>query len=281
MTHPATAPIAVVIVWTALVSAPARGADAAAPADGDGPVNLRVQTEVFAGDATEPVARSLSLFQEQVAWDFLEPGAEGSAAAVAEEIVLHDPARSRIVVIAPGLRIRTEISRARLERVRSSLQAWARESDDELLRWSADAECAPQPADAATMVELDGPGARYRVVGSPAPSAAAARTYREFADAAVVLRALLHPGGLPPFPRMAINRRLATSDLLPETVTLELDAGSLRQPHVLRSEHRFAPRLVDADLARIESASAAMAVAEVVDPDEYTRRINATAVAPR
>jgi len=255
-----------------------QGAEDTAPA---ARVQLRVETAVFDGtdEDEEPVARSLTLFQDGVVWDFLEPVAATPMPIVAEEIVLHDPARGRVVVIDPTRRVRTEISAARLSRVRTSLHVWAQGSDDALLQWSASPECTPHVPPDGGQLELDGPGARYRVATSPAPSAAAAEQYRSFADAAVILRALLHPGGLPPFPRLAINRELAAAGLLPDTVSLELSGGSLRQSRVLRSEHRCAPRLTDADLDRIETASAAMAVADVLDLDEYMQRDAAVAAA--
>ncbi len=264
------------LALTCVTSARGEGPEDTSSAAG---THLRVETAVFDGTAEEPVARSLTVFQNGVAWDFLEPAAGAAAPAVAEEIILHDPARGRVVVIDPTRRLRTEISAARMSRVLASLRVWAQGSDDELLQWSASPECVPQVPSDGGPLELDGPGARYRVGTSPAPSAAAAEQYRSFADVAVILRALLHPGGLPPFPRLAINRHLATASLLPETVSLEFSGGSLRQSRVLRSEHRFAPRLADDDLDRIETASAAMAVAEGVDLDEYMQRDTAAKAA--
>ena len=241
-------------------------------------VILRVETEVFDGDDADPVARSLTLFQDGVAWDFLELGVGDAARRPPAEIVLHDPSRGRVVVIDPERRVATEIAADRLERVESSLRAWAKGSDDALVCWSASEECQPR-VEADATVRLDGPGVGYRVVSGAAPGVEAASRFGRFADTAVVLRALLHPGGLPPFPRLAINRHLADAGRLPETVTLELSGGALRPTRVLRSEHRFAPRIGPEDLDRIETASAALAIAEKVDLDSYVKRA-ALAAAP-
>ena len=70
------------------------------------PCTMRVESELFVASAEAAVARSLTLFHEGVAWDFLEqPAAEGTMQVT--EIVLHDPARERIVVIDPVRAVKT------------------------------------------------------------------------------------------------------------------------------------------------------------------------------
>lgn len=246
------------------------------PAPANAAVLLRVETELSEGSAPEPVARSLTLFQDGVAWNFLEPSTAADEAVPGSEIVLHDPARGRVVVIDPARRVRTEIPATRLARVLASLRTWAEGSDDPLVRWSASATCPAADPSADDAIVVEGPGVRYAVAALPAPTPGAAEQYRSFADVALGLRALTHPGGVPPFARIAINRQLAAANLLPETVTLELDGPGLGQSRVLRSRHRFAPRLDATDQRRIESASALLAVAEVVDAETYAGR-NATA----
>ncbi len=80
----------------AVVTAVAAVADSPAePRPFPAPCTMRVESELFAG-GDEPVARSLTLFHEGVAWDFLElPAADasGDQAMKLTDIVLHDPAR--------------------------------------------------------------------------------------------------------------------------------------------------------------------------------------------
>lgn len=249
--------------------------DDQAPPSGQGVV-LRVETELFEGTAPLPVSRSLTLIQDGVAWNFLEPSPTAEEAASGGEIVLHDPARGRVVVIDPTRRMRTEIPATRLARVLASLRTWAEGSDDPLVRWSASATCPPADRSADDELVVEGPGVRYAVAAQVAPTPGAAEQFRSFADVALGLRALTHPGGVPPFARIAINRQLAAAGLLPETVTLELDGPGLGQSRSLRSRHRFAPRLDSTDLRRIESASTLLAVADAVDAETYAGR-NATA----
>lgn len=238
------------------------------------PGDLRVDSELYAAGGTEPVARSLTLFHEGVAWDFLEPAAPAGDAA-GGEIVLHDPARERVVVIDPVRNVKTQIDLIRLERLSVSLAKWARANDDRLIRWAGGPDFASGLTEEGERLELVGPRVRYAVAYEEAPSAEAAARYRRFADTAILLKALMQPGGIPPFPRIALNRRLEDAAALPREVTLEIDprlAGLAGRPERLRCVHRVHPRLLAGDLERIDSARAHVAAATSVDLATFTDR---------
>lgn len=241
-------------------------------------LTMRVETELFADGGEKPVARSLTLFVDGVAWDFLElprptAGASGGRGADAAEgmqlaeIVLHDPARDRVIVVDPVRHVKTQVEAIQLERLSVSLATWARGADDRLVRWAGGPDFAEGLTEKDETLELVGPRVRYAVAYAEAPTPEAAVTYRRFADTAILLKALLHPGGIPPFPRLALNRRLEAAKALPAEVTLEIEprltplAG---RPDRLRSLHHPHPRLLTADLKRIEDAEAQVAAAESV-----------------
>ena len=160
---------------------------------------LRVESELFADGGSEPVARSLTLFKGLVAWDFLElaePAADGEAAMRLAEIVLHDPARDRVVVIDPRRDLKTQVDTIRLERLSVSLAKWARSADDRLVRWAGGPDFGAGMTEKDDTVELVGPRVRYAVAFDEAPSSEAAGRYREFADTAILLKAR-RPAPLP------------------------------------------------------------------------------------
>lgn len=239
------------------------------PAAFPAPLALRVESELFVDGREQPAARSLTLFHEGVAWDFLElPNETASGGMKLVEIVLHDPARERVVVIDPVRGRKTEIPHLRLERLSISLAKWARSSDDRLVRWAGGPDFTAGFAEQSERLELAGPRVRYTVTHAAAESPAAAGTYRRFADTAILLKALLHPGGIPPFPRLAVNRRLEAAAAIPTEVTLEMDSplalvsgGSSR----LRCAHKSHPRLLVADHRLIAEAQAQVAAADAVD----------------
>lgn len=237
------------------------------------PCEMRIESELFADATATPIARSLTLFHEGVAWDFLEPITSGSAAAT--EIVLHDPARERVLVIDPERHLKTQVELLRLERLSVSLAKWARSSEDRLIRWAGGPDFSTGFTDDGDRLDLVGPRVKYAVTHEPAPSRDAAEAYRRFADTAILLKALLQPGGIPPFPRLALNERLAAAGVIPAEVKLEIDprlAVIGARPERLRCVHRLHPRLLTGDLARIEDAKAHVAAAESVPLAAFVQR---------
>ena len=242
---------------------------------------FRVESEVFVNNADQPVARSLTLFRDGVAWDFLEPAladgddkrtAKGADDAAAGEIVLHDPARERIVLVDPARNIKTQIDAIRLERLSVSLASWARKSDDRLVRWAGGPDFGEGMTESNERIELVGPRVRYAIDFTAPPTAETADVYRRFADTAILLKALVRPGGLPPFPRLAINRRVAAAGGIPTNVSLEIDSRAAMitgRAETLRCVHKFHPRLLAADLSRIEEAESRVAVAAPVELAEF------------
>lgn len=254
-----TLPRVAAILAACLATAPL----VAIAAEDAGRCDLRVASELFVDGGSEPVARSLTLFHEGVAWDFLE-----SADGTVREIVLHDPARERVVVIDPARQVKTQVDEIRLERLSVSLASWARGSDDRLVRWAGGPDFASGFTEEKGRLELAGPRVRYAVAFEEAPSRDAAETYRRFADTAILLKALLQPGGIPPFPRLAVNRRLEAAAALPAEVSLEIDprlSQLAARPARLRCVHQPHPRLLSGDLERIEEAKAHVATARQVD----------------
>lgn len=254
-----------------LAAALAAGTVRAEPDAEPRPLAMRVESEIFAG-GSEPVARSLTLFRDGVAWDFLElpaaAKARGERRLELAEIALHDPARERIVVIDPTRHVKTQIEAIRLERLSVSLAKWARGSDDRLVRWAGGPDFAADLTENERTLELAGPRVRYAVAYEAAPSPEAAQAYRTFADSALLLKALVRPGGIPPFPRLALNRRLEAAAAIPSEVTLEVEPrlGALGgQSERLTCVHKVHPAILPADTARIEEAEAHVATAETVD----------------
>jgi len=244
-----------------------------APAPAQDAALLRIETEVFADDEKLPVARSLTLFRNRIAWDFLETLDKGEASSdEPAEFVLHDPARERIVLVDPARHVKTQLDTLRLERLRSSLGAWARKSDDPVIRWAGGPDFGPGMEEEGQSIVLSGPRVRYVVDFEPAEDAAIAEEYRRFADAALLVKALVHPGGLPPFPRIAINRRVAAAAGIPVAVRLELDSRIAKlggRPSVMRAEHRILPGWLAGDHKRVAAAEERMALAAPVDLAAY------------
>ena len=239
------------------------------------PCDLRVESEIFSAGGDKPIARSLALFHHGVAWDFLELIDGDPKAAAIGEIVLHDPARERVVVIDPVRHVKTQVDLIRLERLSVSLAKWARSNDDRLVRWAGGPDFASGFTEEDERIELVGPRVKYAVAYEDAPCPEAAVNYRHFADTAILLKALMQPGGIPPFPRLAVNRRLEDAGAIPSEVTLEIEPrliGIAGRPERLRCVHKVHPRLLGGDFERIEDAQGHVAAAEAVDLATFIAR---------
>lgn len=262
--HGAVRLIVALAAWMAV----GHGVCAAGDDQPNAPCELRVESELFAAGSDEPVARSLTLFHGGITWDFLEIEQPATKKASIGEIVLHDPARERVVVIDPARHLKTQIDLIRLERLSVSLAKWARANDDRLVRWAGGPDFASGFTEEEERIELVGPRVRYAVSYEDAPCPEAAATYRQFADTAILLKALMQPGGIPPFPRLAVNRRLEDAGAIPREVTLEIEprlVGIGGRPDRLRCVHHVHPRLLAGDHERIEDAQAHVAAADAVD----------------
>ena len=267
------------LVWAVIVVATVwlgRNGLAEAPAQlQDRPCELRVESDLFSAGGDEPIARSLTLFHQGVAWDFLEIVDADTKTAAIGEIVLHDPARERVVVIDPVRHVKTQVDMIRLERLSVSLAKWARSNDDRLVRWAGGPDFTAGFTEEDERIELVGPRVRYAVAYEEAPCPEAAGNYRRFADTAILLKALMQPGGIPPFPRLAVNRRLEDAGAIPSEVTLEIEPrliGIAGRPERLRCVHKVHPRLLGGDLERIEDAQGHVAAAEAVNLATYIAR---------
>lgn len=239
------------------------------------PCELRVESELFENGDDTPTARSLTVFDEGVAWDFLEVPTGKNQSMTVGEIVLHDPARERVLVIDPVRHLKTQIDSIRLERMSVSLAKWARGNDDRLIRWAGGPDFTPGFTETDARIELAGPRVRYAVAFEEAPSPEAAGVYRQFADTAILLKALMQPGGIPPFPRLAVNRRLEDAGAIPAEVTLEIDSRLTPlggRPERLRCVHKVHPRLLTGDRRRIEDAKAHIATSDSVDLATFVDR---------
>lgn len=241
-------------------------------------VVFRVENEVFVNDDETPVSKSLTLFANGVTWDFLDPRPKPCVAGGSDvaEVILHDAARERVVMLDATRSIKTEIKTIQLERLNVSLAKWARKAGDPLIRWAGGPDFGEAFAEETkSHLELAGPRVRYLVDFSTEVPADAAAAYRRFADTAILLKALMQPGGIPPFPRLAVNRRVEAAGGVPTSVTLELAPRLAVLPgqwETYRSVHKLHPQLIDGDRSRIDAAAARMGVAEAVDLDEFVRR---------
>lgn len=217
---------------------------------------FRIETEVFADEAEQPVSANLTLFSRGLVYDFLTiyDGETASGQAEPEQIVIYDRDHQKLVMIDVPRQVKLVLSH------------------DDILRFNAAQQARPglqkknpflfnpqfnESFDAETgWLTLSSPRMEYRVKGYTTDDKAGLSVYQDFANWYVRLNAI-GPGKMPPFARLELNKAIAARNMIPEQVELsfKLD-GLLGQKIEVKSRHYVIWKLSETDRKRIESADA-------------------------
>ncbi|MEX2168167.1 MAG: hypothetical protein WD851_02565 [Pirellulales bacterium] len=224
-----------------------------------GAEEFRIETRVFAGDASEPASESVTLFQEDVVYDFLT----GSSQVAIFRRPLGD-APGRFILLDREREIRTEITTDRIATVMGKLRDWASKQDDAYLKFAADPRFEETFNEATGELLLESPLQSYRLTTSPIEKSSAQTQLQDFLNWYTQLNALIH-GGPPPFPRLAVNAALARHAAVP----LEVQLTTSGDTQNLRSEHLIAWRISKQDRERIDQTVNEMSDYEQVSNAEF------------
>ena len=155
--------------------------------------------------------------------------------------------------------------------------AWAEKNSSPFLKFAAEPNFEVAEGKEGELT-FSSPQMTYRLETLPAESPQVSEQYREFSDWYARFNSMLHVGATPPFPRLAVNKELATRGLVPTEVTLTIPAqNSLGKPVLLRSVHQVHWRLLQKDLTRISETANQLAVFKTVglaefEPDAISKR---------
>lgn len=228
-----------VILWTAL--AIAHGAVGLATTRVAGQ-DFRVETDVFADDAKEPIVQNLTLFAGGVIYDFLltEP----------EEVTLLDLSRARLVLLSPGKKLRTDLPTDQVLKFVAMLKT---QSPSARLVALIDPQFEESYDEMTHRLRLTSKHVIYEVKYVEPKATDAARRYQEFADWYARLNSM-RPDNPPPFGRIRLNKVLADKNLMPEEVTrtVVMKSGLLEKRYTATSRHLVNWQLTNTDRKRID-----------------------------
>jgi hypothetical protein len=219
---------------------------------------FRIETDVFVGDAKEPVAETLTIFTNGVVYDFLLTGVE--------EITLFDPARDRLVLMDTKRKIKTELTMNSILEFVAHMKVQL--SDDH--RSYLLGETAEMETDDEGWLALANEQVMYRAECIKPEDKTTAAEYREFADWYARLNAM-RPGNLPPFMRLRLNSEIARRGMLPKTIELTISKKRVLTDKsvVVRSKHLANWRLSSTDRKWIDRAGTHLANYPTVTFREY------------
>jgi hypothetical protein len=220
-----------------------------------GAQQFRIETEVFA-DSTQ-VAKSLTLFDEKVTYDFLMTSDESNrepSRFVVEEVVVFDHPKQRIVLLDQKQQQRLELSHTELLSLVAGMQASEvlRARDEFLLDPKLTESYDPQ----ARQLEMASPRLSYRVLGQPMADTQVLAQYYQFADWASRLNAT-DSRKLPPFARLQLNQAMKRRGWIPTEVQFSL---STLDGHEIKAnaKHHTLLQLSSNDQQRIVSVQKQM-----------------------
>jgi hypothetical protein len=234
---------------------------------GEPSVDFRIETEVWLGDAKQPLKRTLTLFHNGLAYDF-DQQPDGPVTVV-------DVKRQRILLIEPALQLRTVVSTEQLSEAVEQMRLQA--SQGAMNRYLQPSRTEEDPDNGQITVAAE--GLRYEADYRRPPDSGIALQYADFAKWAAMLNAVYGPR-VPPFVRLELNQQLADRGGLP----VEIERVSLERGKPSRVTMRMTPnwRLSTDDQQRIRRVGNMLADYRLVSESEYfAARQAAQPTAPR
>ena len=235
---------------------------------------FRIETEVYSNGASQPISENLTLFADNLIYDFMLP-TDGTR--FPEEIVIYQSREKKFVLLDTSRQIRTEIIEGELLKILAALQS-SRVVDEssEFLFHPAFRETYDE---SSGWLELRSDQLTYRTRGKLPDNDNLLHTYYEFIDQFARLNAT-DPRRMPPFARLKLNSALKKYGFIPNEVevTLVPSIDPPAEPIRVRTTHNVIWNLSARDRERIESAKRYWIDFQSVPLAEF-RRIRKTAEA--
>lgn len=210
------------------------------------------------GHPKEPPVETTTLFASGRIYDFMTKP---------KETIVFDPGQSKIIILDPDRRLKTQILTDEISTQIGKLRQAAIEYKDDVVRESAQAKFAESVDPKTGILTLTNRWMRYEVESMAPDRPQVARQYADAADWLAQLNSMLNPTYIP-FPRLALNKVLRARQEVPVKITLHLTPEK-HKPKAMHSEHTILMGLSQIDKQRIDEAGEQMHKFTEVPFDEY------------
>lgn len=231
---------------------------------------MRIETEVMVGETPELVSKSLTLFDDQLIYDFLfTADVETPGRFSLEEIVVFDPVSQSISLLDQQRKLRLTLSHTDLLSMSAAMKASEalRKKDLFLL----EPEFEQSIDESKSGVTLSSPRMTYRCKCENVNDPKILLSYYHFADWAARLN-VSDARKMPPFARLKLNSVLRKRSWVPTEVQLTFEFPSGQTLRAMASHHRL-NQLSENDQIRIQQAQQQMRQFEKTTLIEY-RNLN-------
>jgi hypothetical protein len=236
---------------------------AAWPAAGE---NFRVENAVFTGNGQQPESCSTTIFDDGLVFDFLQQPAEAT---------IFDTAAARITLLDFARRIRTEVPTSDVADLCEKFRQRAVQHQKmPLVAFMAEPKFREEFDAQNGRLTLSSPWLTYQLQLVAFGGDIAATQYREFSDWSARLNVLLTRGARPPQARLWVNEAVARHQMIAREVRLTIigNPAAGGKEVVVRSQHKFSPKLTAEDLRRVKEARDDMTQFDYVAFLKYCRR---------
>jgi hypothetical protein len=225
---------------------------------------LRIETDVYSGDAEQSLSHTVTLFDAGTVYDI--------ASDTQQIAVFRLPTSTRpgqFILLDLKSKRRTEVTTDKIEGLMDKLSQWAKEQDDPMLKFAASPDFEENYDTDSGQLMLESTQWNYTVATVPAEDVETLGQYRQFVDWYTRLNVMLH-GAPPPGPRLALNAALEKHGVVPVEIRRTVES----HPTTLRAAHLFSWRLSREDRAQLEDVRKHLASFEKVDNKDYLASLN-------
>ena len=225
---------------------------------------FRLETQIYLGDSTDPVATNLTLFSAGMIYDFqMSKDVEPEPV----EVVILDLRKKSFVLIDLERNQRAKIENAKLMQMLEGLRMQT--SQSEKAKFLVNDRFKESFDITTNIAELKSDNIEYKMKGERPDDGSVLPTYFEFVDSFTFLQAS-DPTKLPPFPRFRLNQMIKKLGWMPTEIEVRLMKNQLFASEIkMRSEHTMIPRLSEKDKERIQMAKNAWMKSKVVGLSAY------------
>lgn len=211
---------------------------------------FRIETEVYSGEASEPISENLTLFSGNLIFDFMLPT---DGARFPEEVVIYQSREKQFVLLDTSRQIKTLLIEGELLKILAALQS----SDiaDEKNAFLFHPAFTETWDESSRWLTLASDQLTYRTRGDRPENENALHKYYEFIDQFARLNAT-DPKRMPPFARLKLNSSLKKFGFIPSVVEVTLipSLDPPADPIEVKTRHNVMWQLSEKDQERIESA---------------------------
>ncbi|MBL9123311.1 MAG: hypothetical protein JNG90_06730 [Planctomycetaceae bacterium] len=230
---------------------------------------FRIQTSVFMGNEKTPASSNLTLFTNDVVYDYI---------AEPQEVTVFDPRRGRFVLLDVERQIRTQIPTKDVARNMQELRVHlANTKNNAIAAFFSNPQFESNIDPDTKELVLTSPIFTYRVTPLPVEDSTVLQTYVRFANSYAQLNQVTKPASPPPFPRMAVNEILKGRGVIPAKIVFTASNPAklaANKSVTLKSVHAVQWKLFADDRKQIEETGRQLVTFREVPPEEYLRLTN-------